>query len=171
MCVVLANLSYEQTDLNPMEKHILLILCIRADPKTKLFWTSIDRIKMDSGYSLNTIEKAMKSLRDKKKITQTGNKKGKMMVTPEYKVTIISTPAVRGDLSLVTPPEMEVPPPEGGSSTPTTWGIERAVERSLKKGGFLNSSTPKTQKEVSKDGALHISNILKDLGVRKLPNK
>jgi len=156
MCVVLANLSYEQTDLNPIEKHILLILCLRANPSTKLFWVSIGRIKIDSGYSLNTVEKAMKSLRDKKKISQTGNKKGKMMVTPEYKVTIISTPSARGDLTLVTPPEKEVPPPDGGTSTPTTWGTERKNERSIKKEEFLKSSGPTALK-----------NLFEKLGAKK----
>lgn len=156
MCVVLANLSYEQVDLNPIEKHILLILCLRANPITKLFWCSINRIKEDSGYSLNTVEKSMKSLREKNKIIKTGQKKGKMKVTPEYKITIISNPTIRGDLDLVTPPRNEVTPPDGGISTPTTWDIEREVERSIKKGEFLKTSGPTALK-----------NILIKLGVKE----
>jgi hypothetical protein len=156
MCIALANLSYEQSDLNPIEKHILLILCLRANPKTKLFWCSIKRIKEDSGYSLNTIDKTMKSLRDKRKILATGVKKGKLKVTPEYKVIISSNPTRRGDQNLVTPRENEDTPPDGVIGNPTTWDIERDLERSIKKERFLNSSGPQILK-----------NIYADLGIKK----
>lgn len=148
MCLDLANLSYKQSDLNPIEKHILLILCLRADKKTKLFWCSIKRIKEDSGYSINTVEKAMKSLRDKGKIFGTGIKKGKLKVTPEYKILISSNPTIRGDQNLVTPPKKEDPPRGGVLGSPTAWDIERSKERSIKKEEFLKSKGPKTLKQL-----------------------
>ncbi len=125
MCTILANLSYDQTDLNPIEKHILLILCVHANKDTHQFFVSLARLMFESGYSKNTVEKSMKSLRDKNKILNTGKKAGKLKVTPIYKVLISSNPTIRGDLSLVTPSQKEVTPPRGVTGNPTTWDIER----------------------------------------------
>lgn len=90
----------------------------------------------------------MKSLRDKKKIFATGVKKGKLKVTPEYKIIISSNPTRRGDQNLVTPREEEVAPRGGVIGNPTTWDIERNKERSIKKGEFLNSSGPTAIKDL-----------------------
>lgn len=132
MCLILANLSYDQIDLTPTESHILLILCLRADTKTKLFWCSIKRIMKDSRRSENTVDRTMKSLRDKNKIFNTGDKRGKRHNIPVYKVIMFNDPNVGGDSSLTTPMMEDMTTMVGMVNNPNGGDIERYIKE-LKK--------------------------------------
>lgn len=139
MCIKLIHISLTQNDLTPSEKHILLILCARANPETHQFFTSIPRLINDSGYSLNTVEKIMKKLRNTKKIIKTGEKIGKRKLIPIYKINILIPPVVGGDKSLITPIETLIPPMSGVVNTPNDWGTERILERKLEREDFLKN--------------------------------
>ena len=141
MCLILANLSYEQHDLTSTESHILLILCLRADTKTKLFWCSIARIMKDSKRSKNTVDKTMQTLRDKNKILNTGEKKGKRYNIPVYKVIISNDPNSRGDLPLTTPISNDMTPTTGMLNNPSSRDIERYIKELKKEEIFSLYST------------------------------
>ena len=141
MCVILAQQSFLQNDLSPTEKHILLILCVHANPTTKEFFISIPRLMIDSGYSKNTVDKIMKKLRESKKIIYTGEKVGKRKLIPVYKVNFLITPACGVDKSLITPSHELITPSGGVLNNPTTWGTERILERKKEREDFLKNLT------------------------------
>lgn len=126
MCINLANLSKKEIDLTPSEKHILLILCLHADPKTYLCWPSLASIIQDSGYSENHVGRIMKSLRDKNKIISTNKLTGKTKRTKIYKVNL-NTP-IQVDISKLNTHMGEVNTPmEGVTKYPHTRDMERKV--------------------------------------------
>lgn len=87
MCLILANMSYEQKDLTPSEKHILLILCLRADSKTKSCFPSIRSLMNDSALSRAQVTRNLSELREKKKIIDIG-RCGKTKSIVVYKILI-----------------------------------------------------------------------------------
>lgn len=88
MSIELVNLSFEQKDLTPSEKHILTILSFRADSNTYECWPSFKSIMHDSGYSRDTVNRCLSVLRDKQKIFDTGRKAGKTKSVIVYQILI-----------------------------------------------------------------------------------
>lgn len=135
MCINLANLSKKEIDLTSSEKHILLILCLHADPKTHLCWPSLSSIIQDSGYSETHVGRIMKSLRDKNKIISTNKLTGKTKRTKIYKVNL-NTPTQGGINKLNTPICDANTPMEGGIKYPHTVDMERKVFKEKGKKDF-----------------------------------
>ena len=86
MCLILANLSKKQFDLTSSEKHILLVLCLRADKKTNLCWPSIKSLSEDTGISRAQVFRSVNQLKIKNKIRDSGLKKGKTKNVIVYEV-------------------------------------------------------------------------------------
>lgn len=89
MSIELTSLSFLEKDLSPSEKHLLMILCFRADSKTFECWPSYKTLIDDSGYSRDTITRLISSLRDKGKIIDTGKRVGRTKLIHVYKVCIM----------------------------------------------------------------------------------
>lgn len=88
MSIELTSLSFGQKDLTPSEKHILMILSFRADSKTFECFPSFSSLMHDSGYSRDTVNRVMSSLRNKKKIVDTGSRRGRTKSIIVYKIVI-----------------------------------------------------------------------------------
>lgn len=88
MSTELVNLSFKERDLSPSEKHILTILCFRADINSHQCWPSSKSLVHDSGYSLATVNRTLSSLKIKNKIIDTGEKKGRTKSIIVYKINI-----------------------------------------------------------------------------------
>ncbi len=88
MSIDLVNLSFCQKDLTPSEKHILTILCFRADKNTYRCWPSFKSLMHDSGYSRDTVNRVLTELRAKGKIIDTGDRAGKTKSVIVYKIII-----------------------------------------------------------------------------------
>lgn len=95
MSIDLVNLSFIQKDLTPSEKHLLTILCFRADSKTFKCWPSFKSLMHDSGYSRDTINRILGELRRKEKILDSGEKMGKTKSIVVYEIIISKQSDVR----------------------------------------------------------------------------
>ena len=73
--------------ISPPEKHILTILCFRANQHHEVF-SSIERMANDTGLSIKTIERSLKKLRDNKYLTYTGKIAPKSRNIPIYRINL-----------------------------------------------------------------------------------
>lgn len=101
MSIKLTTLCLDIINLSPIEKHLLIVFCFRANDKQEC-WSSIDRLMIDTAYSKNTVEKFLKKLRDKKILNYTGEYKGSSQRIPVYKIDL-DHPTIWGDKYLITP--------------------------------------------------------------------
>jgi len=88
MSLDLVNLCFAQSNLLPSEKHVLTVLCFRADSNTYKCWPSYKSLMHDTGYSRDTINRVLNSLREKEKIKDTGERKGRTKSVIVYEITI-----------------------------------------------------------------------------------
>lgn len=143
MNITLTMLSLKFADLKSYEKHILTILCIRADEKTFECYPSLRRLKEDTGLDEKTVQKAIKSLLEKKLIIRTGLMTGKTKRTPVYKI-VFNTPVNGGVQNLNTPVYPVNTPVNGGIKYPRLRGTEgKGFKDSIKE---VSAHALKTQK-------------------------
>ena len=153
-------------DLTQSEKHVLTVLCFRSNEKYEVY-SSIERLTNDCSCSVNTIERALKGLRDKKYLTYTGKLAPKSKSIPIYSINL-THPQNEGGLSLRTPILNLTHPQNGDLRTPKMGIRIDNIKKDNKKDICLSAhatSTPKTQKERTPNGAKHISQMLKGLSV------
>ena len=148
MCINLANLSYSQSDLTPIEKHILLIFCIRANQYHEA-WSSIERLSIDSSYSIKTIERNLKKLRDKGYLLYTGKTAPKSKRIPIYRIKL-NHGLSGGDKILITDSQDFKHPLSGNLNTPQE-GIQKDnIYKDNKKDIDFSISNSQPQKEKRK---------------------
>lgn len=101
MSIELTTALLETNEFTSIEKHILTVLCFIANQKHEVHQT-ISQIQKATGICINTVESAMKKLREKKILIYTGEKKGYRNRIPVYRI-VFNHPICRGDKSLITP--------------------------------------------------------------------
>ena len=74
-------------DLSQSEKHLLTILCFRANQNQEVY-SSIKRLAMDCCCSIKTVERTLKKLRDMNYLVYTGKMKGKSHKIPIYCINL-----------------------------------------------------------------------------------
>jgi pyocin large subunit-like protein len=135
--------SLKLVDLKSYEKHILTILCIRADEKTLECWPSIKCLVCDSGLDEKTVQQAILSLLQKKLIIRTGEMKGKTKRTPVYKMNF-NTPVNGCVQNLNTPVYPVNTPSNGGVKYPRIRGLEGKDLKDIKKDVFAHANSTST---------------------------
>jgi hypothetical protein len=87
--LVTTCLSLKKEHLTSSEKHILTILCFRANKHHEAY-SSIDRLINDCLLSKNTVDLALKELRRKGYLIYTGKIAPKSKRIPIYKINLIT---------------------------------------------------------------------------------
>lgn len=129
------------------EKHVLTILCFRANQKFEVF-TSIERLIIDCGYSKNTIEKSLSALRKKNILLYTGKFIGKSGKIPVYKINI-HHPNTLGDKNIITQIEELDHPKSNEKITPAS-GVHKDNKNkdNKKDNGFSLEPTQQEKNDV-----------------------
>ncbi len=87
MSIDLVNLCLKQNNLSQSEKHILTVLCYRAN-KNNQAYSSIERLSEDCSCSIKTIERTLKSLRDKNILIYTNKLAPNSKSIPIYSINL-----------------------------------------------------------------------------------
>jgi hypothetical protein len=80
-------IDLESEDLTPSEKHILTILCFRANKHHEAYMC-IDKLIVACSSSRKTVERGLKGLRDKKYLSYTGKIAPNSTRIPVYKINL-----------------------------------------------------------------------------------
>jgi len=143
MSIELTTTVLSIQDLTQSAKFLLTILCFRANQNHEVY-SSIERLCLDCSCSINTLEKNLKLLRDKKYLLYTGKIAPKTKNIPIYKINF-NNPNNWGDKDLTTPIEKSNHPNLGNLTTPKI-GIEKDnLEKDNKKD--IDFSFQPTQEE------------------------
>lgn len=151
-------------NLSQLQKHILTILCFRANQNNEVYST-IERLALDCTCNIKTVERALKYLRDNNYLQYTGKIAPKSKNIPIYSINLNHGLSV-GDKSLTTD---SVSSNHGLSVLLTTHSESIWIDHINKdnKKDISSSShaisTPKTQKERTPNGIRHISDMFKIL--------
>lgn len=154
--------------LSQPEKHLLTILCFRSNEFHEVYST-IERLSQDCSCSIKTIERSLKKLRDVGYLIYTGKFAPKSKNIPIYRINLYHGLS-GGDKSLTTDSQSFNHGLSGNLTTPSESIRIDNIKKDNKKDIYFSAhatSTQKTQKERSPQGATHISNMFKDLGVNK----
>ena len=87
MSIDLVNLCLKQNNLSQSEKHILTVLCYRAN-KNNHVYSSIERLSEDCSCSIKTIERTLKNLRDKNILIYTNKLAPNSKSIPIYSINL-----------------------------------------------------------------------------------
>ena len=90
MSIKLATLSLTIINLSSTEKHLLTILCYKANKQDEC-WSSVELLEINTGLKRRTIEPTLKKLRDKRILIYTGRyigEVGQLYKTPIYRINI-----------------------------------------------------------------------------------
>jgi hypothetical protein len=82
-----ACIELETKNFKPIEKQILIILCFKANKKHESYMC-IDKLIIACSSCRNTIDSALKVLRDKKYLSYTGKVAPKSRNIPVYKINL-----------------------------------------------------------------------------------
>lgn len=168
MSISLTTEVLEIQTLSQIQKHILTILCFRADKHNEVYST-IERLSLDCTCNIKTVERALKHLRDYNYLIYTGKIAPNSKNIPIYRINLNHGLSV-GDKSLTTDSVSSNHPLSVLLTThsESIW-IDNNIKDNRKDNGIAHAtSKPKTQKQRSPSGANHISKMFESLGVKKL---
>ncbi len=87
MSISLTTKVLSLINLSQSEKHILTILSFRANQYNEAY-SSIERLSLDCGCSIKTVERTLKQLRDKNYLLYTGKLAPKSKSIPIYSINL-----------------------------------------------------------------------------------
>lgn len=146
MSIDLVNLSYKQKNINSSEQSVLTRLSWHADINCECY-PSIRSISVDTKLNRKTVQQSLVSLEEKKLIIKTGKMRGKTKSVPVYKLNL-SDPNL-GFAKKVSDPVFSISDPKIGTAKRSQKRyMERSDLKDQRKDGFVNSSGPKTLKNI-----------------------
>lgn len=146
MSIDLVNLSLKQKNLSLAEHSILNILAYRADEKSEC-WPSITSLCESSSADRKTVIKVLQSLMDKNIIIKTGEMKGRTKSVPVYKLSL-SSPVSGTARNLSSTTFSRSSTKSGTAKQYQKRYMERSDLKDQRKDDYLNSSGPKTMKDI-----------------------
>ena len=146
MCVDLLNLSYKQKNISLAEQAVLSRLAWHADSSGKAF-PSIASLTSDIKADRKTVQKCLISLIKKNLIFRTGEMKGRTKLIHVYKLTL-NDPKI-GTVKKSNDPVFSNNDPKNGIvKRSQKRDMERSFNKDQRKDVFLNSSGPKSLKNI-----------------------
>ena len=140
MSIELTTHCFSIKGLSQPEKHILTVLCFRANQHLEVYST-IDRLASDCSCSTKTVERVLKKFRDNKTLIYTGKIAPKSKNIPIYRINLNNGLRVRGK-SLTTDSQSSNHGLSGNLTTPSEgiW-IDNNIKDNIKDNGknSLNS--------------------------------
>ena len=87
MSIELTTICLSIQDLSQPQKHILTILCFRANQHNEVY-SEIERLSLDCTCSIKTVERSLKVLRDKNYLNYTGKLAPNSKSIPIYRINL-----------------------------------------------------------------------------------
>ena len=133
-------------DLSQSEKHLLTILCFRANQNQEVY-SSIKRLAMDCCCSIKTVERTLKKLRDMNYLVYTGKMKGKSHKIPIYCINL-NHGQKGGDKKFITD-NLSLDHGQFGNRITPKMGIQKDnINKDNKKNIYFSSLTHEETKEL-----------------------
>jgi len=157
MSIQLTTLCLSIQDLLPSAKHVLTILCFRANQYHEVY-SSIAKLCLDCSCSINTLDKNMKLLRDKGYLEYTGKYTGSSKKIPIYFINL-NNPK-NGDGKIFITPNYELDHPKIDAKITPKLGIQKDNRYKDNKKDIDSSFSKEQIKRWEKERELQMNKLL-----------